>query len=128
MSNVLPNLRYTEQHEWVKVEGDVALVGITDFAQNALGDVTFVELPAVDQQVQKGDDIVVVESTKAASDVYAPVSGKIVEVNTAIEDEPEAINADPFNRGWLVKIQISDQSEIEALMSPEAYAKHIGSD
>ena len=128
MSNVLPNLRYTEQHEWVKVEGDVALVGITDFAQNALGDVTFVELPAVDQQVQKGDDIVVVESTKAASDVYAPVSGKIVEVNTAIEDEPEAINADPFNRGWLVKIQISDPSEIEALMSPEAYAKHIGSD
>ncbi len=128
MSNILPNLRYTEQHEWVKVEGDVALIGITDFAQNALGDVTFVELPAVDQEVQKGDDIVVVESTKAASDVYAPVSGKIVDVNSAIEDEPEAINADPFNRGWLVKIQISDPSEIEALMSPEAYAKHIGSD
>lgn len=128
MSNILPNLRYTEQHEWVKVEGDVALIGITDFAQNALGDVTFVELPALDQEVQKGDDIVVVESTKAASDVYAPVSGKIVDVNSAIEDEPEAINADPFNRGWLVKIQISDPSEIEALMSPEAYAKHIGSD
>ncbi len=128
MSNVPANLRYTEQHEWVKIDGGTALVGITDFAQNALGDITFVELPTVDQDVQQGNELVVVESTKAASDVYAPLSGKVVEVNSAVEDEPELINADPFNRGWLVKIKVSDPAQVESMMSAEDYQKHIGND
>ena len=129
MSKNLPaNLRYTEQHEWVKRDGAMAWIGITDYAQEALGDITFVELPAMDREVQQGEEIVVVESTKAASDVYAPVSGKIVAVNSAVEDEPERLNDDPFDQGWLVKIEVSDPSQVEALMSAEDYAKHIGSD
>ena len=126
--NIPANLRYTEQHEWVKRDGAMAWIGITDYAQEALGDITFVELPAMDREVQQGEEIVVVESTKAASDVYAPVSGKIVAVNSAVEDEPERLNDDPFDQGWLVKIEVSDPSQVEALMSAEDYAKHIGSD
>lgn len=129
MSKNLPaNLRYTEQHEWVKLDGAIAWIGITDYAQEALGDITFVELPPLGRMAQQGDEIVVVESTKAASDVYAPVSGKIVAVNSAVEEEPERLNDDPFDQGWLVKIEVSDPSQVEALMSAEDYAKHIGSD
>ncbi len=128
MSEILPDLYYTEQHEWLKVDGQTGLIGITDFAQNALGDVTFVELPAVDDEIKKGDELIVIESTKAASDVYAPVSGKIIEVNQAMEDEPERINSDPYGKGWLVKIQLDDASEIETLLSPEAYEQHTGNE
>lgn len=126
--NIPANLRYTEQHEWVKLDGAIAWIGITDYAQEALGDITFVELPPMDREVQQGEEIVVVESTKAASDVYAPVSGKIVAVNSEVEDEPERLNDDPFDQGWLVKIEVSDPSQVEELMSAEAYAEHIGSD
>lgn len=126
--NIPANLRYTEQHEWVKLDGAMAWIGITDYAQEALGDITFVELPPMDREVQQGEEIVVVESTKAASDVYAPVSGKIVAVNSEVEDEPERLNDDPFDQGWLVKIEVSDPSQVEELMSAEAYAEHIGSD
>ena len=125
MSEILPDLYYTEQHEWLKVDGQTGLIGITDFAQNALGDVTFVELPAVDDEIKKGDELIVIESTKAASDVYAPVSGKIVAINEAMDDEPELINSDPYDKGWLVKIELQDASELETLLSPEAYEQHL---
>ncbi len=128
MSEVLPDLYYTEQHEWIKVDGDTGVIGITDFAQNALGDVTFVDLPAVDDEVKKGDEMIVIESTKAASDVYAPVSGKIVAINEAMDDEPELINSDPYDKGWLVKIELQDSSELKTLLSPEAYEQHTGSE
>lgn len=122
-------LRYSKDHEWVKDEGNGRVrVGITHYAQEELGDVVFVELPEVDATVKKDDGFAVVESVKAVSDIYAPVSGTIVEVNTALEENPERINSDPYGEGWIAVIQMSDPSELESLLSASEYREHIGED
>lgn len=117
--------RYTTDHEWVRVEGEVATVGITDFAQEQLGDVVFVELPDVGKSVSKGDEIAVVESVKAASEVYAPLSGEIVETNGALESEPAKVNADAAGDGWFFKLKLSDPGELDGLMDEAAYKSHV---
>ena len=112
---------YSKSHEWVSLDGDVATVGITDFAQSQLSDLTFVELPEVGASFQQGDEAAVVESVKAAADVYAPVAGEVIEVNSALEDAPETINEDAFNAGWLFKLKIVDESEIDSLLDSDSY-------
>ncbi|MGB7406090.1 MAG: glycine cleavage system protein GcvH [Pacificimonas sp.] len=116
---------FTEEHEWVSVEGDTGTVGITDYAQDQLGDVVFVELPDVGKMIEKGGEAAVVESVKAASDVYAPISGEIVEVNDALEDEPALVNSSPEESGWFVKLTLSDKSELEELMDEKAYKAFV---
>ena len=118
--------KYTEDHEWITVEGDVATFGITDHAQEQLGELVFVELPQVGAQLAKGGDAAVVESVKAASDVYAPVSGEVVETNTALDGEPTKVNEDPEGSGWMVKIKLSDASELDGMLDKDAYSKLIG--
>jgi len=114
-------MRYTNDHEWVSLDGDIATVGISQHAAEALGDVVFVEVPEVGKTVTKGDSFAVVESVKAASDVYAPVSGEVVEANDALSTAPETVNADPQGAGWFAKIKVSDASAIDALMDQAAY-------
>jgi glycine cleavage system H protein len=114
-------LRFTQDHEWLRIEGDVATVGITAYAQDKLGDVVFVELPAPGARPEKGSAAAVVESVKAASDVYAPVSGEVTEINQAIVDEPALVNRDPMGKGWFFKIKISDPSELEGLLDEKGY-------
>ncbi|TYO96352.1 glycine cleavage system H protein [Geothermobacter ehrlichii] len=114
-------LKYTEEHEWVLVEDDIVTVGITDFAQDALGDVVFVELPEVGAQVDAGKPFGVVESVKAVSDIYAPVSGEVVEVNEELPDTPELVNTSPYEDGWMIKIRLSDPSELDNLLEADAY-------
>ncbi len=116
------NLRYSTDHEWVKAEADGRVrVGITDFAQDALGDIVFVELPEVDADVETGASIAEVESTKSVSDIYAPVTGKVVEVNAELGDEPERLNSDPYGEGWLFVLEVADASQLDGLMDAEAY-------
>jgi glycine cleavage system H protein len=117
--------KYTEEHEWLKVDGDVATVGITQHAAEQLGDVVFVDLPAIGKKVEKGKDAAVVESVKAASDVYAPITGEVVEVNTSITNEPSKVNADPEGAAWFMKIKIADKSQLEAMMDKAAYEKFL---
>ncbi len=117
----MSDLKYSKEHEWVRLDGDVVTVGISDFAQAQLGDVVFVELPEVGRQVEQNGDACVVESVKAASEVYAPVSGEIVEVNSALEEDPELVNKAPTGAGWFMKIRISDPSQVEAMMDEAAY-------
>ena len=112
---------FTDEHEWIDLEGDTATVGITDFAQGQLGDIVFVELPEVGTMVEKGKDAAVVESVKAASDVYAPLSGEVVEVNDGLEDDPALVNSSPEEDGWFFKMTISDKAELEGLMDDKAY-------
>lgn len=118
------DLMYSEDHEWVKVEGDVALLGLSDYAQENLGDIVYVELPDVDDEVEKDEAFSAVESVKAASDIYSPVTGKIVEINEGLEDDPALLNSDPYGN-WIVKIEISDKAELDELMSGEDYEKFI---
>ena len=113
--------KFTEDHEWLDVAGDVATVGITDFAQEQLGDVVFVELPAVGKSFAKGDEAAVVESVKAAAEVYAPVSGEIVAVNDLLDDDPALVNSSPTDKGWFMKIRLSDTGELDGLMDEAAY-------
>lgn len=120
MSTVLNGLYYSESHEWVKVEGNVAIVGITDYAQHALGNIVYVDMPEADDEVTKGEDFGAVESTKAASDLISPVSGSVIEVNEALQDNPELINEDAFEN-WIMKVEMSDASELEGLMDAAAY-------
>jgi len=115
------NARYSESHEWVRKEGDVYVYGITDHAQDQLSDIVYVEMPEVGAIFDKGETIGTVESVKAASDLYLPMGGEIVEVNDSLEDTPEVINTDPYGEGWIVKFRAADESEFEALMSPEDY-------
>lgn len=117
--------RYTKDHEWVRLEGDVAEVGVTDHAQDALGDIVFVELPEVDREVEQGEACAVVESVKAANDVYAPVSGRITEINQAVVDEPALINREPDGEGWFFKIELADMDQFEALMDEGEYAAFL---
>jgi glycine cleavage system H protein len=112
---------YTEEHEWIRVEGDSATVGITDFAQGQLGDIVFVEVPEAGRQVVKGGEAAVVESVKAASDVYAPVSGEVTEGNAALGDDPSLVNTDPEGEGWFFRLTLSDAGELEGLMDADAY-------
>jgi len=126
MTNVPSDLRYARTHEWVRVSGDTATVGITDHAQHELTDVVFVELPAVGRQVKAGEACAVVESVKTASDIYSPVSGQIVEVNQAAVDNPALVNSEPYGRGWFCKIRLSNPAELNNLLSPEAYTAQIG--
>ena len=129
MSNIPTELKYATSHEWVRNEGDgSATVGITEHAQDLLGDMVFVELPDVGDQVSAGDDIAVCESVKAASDIYAPVSGEVLAVNEALEDAPELVNTDAFGDGWLFKIKLDDGQELESLLDADAYQKSIDED
>ena len=120
MAKVIEGLYYSESHEYVKVEGDFAYVGITDYAQNALGNVVYVDMPEVDDEVEAGEDFGAVESVKAASDLISPVSGTVVEVNEALEDKPELINKDAFEN-WIMKVELSDKTELDNLMDAAAY-------
>lgn len=122
MATVKEDRRYAESHEWVKLDGDIATVGITDYAQHALGDIVYVDMPEVGDTVEAGEVFGAVESVKAASDLISPVSGEVVEVNENLEDAPESINADAFEN-WIMKVKISDAAEIEALLDAAAYAK-----
>lgn len=122
--NVPENLKYTEHDEWVRVEDDIATIGITDYAQDELGEIVFVELPEVGDTLEAGDGIGVVESVKAVSDVYTPVSGEITAVNEPLPDDPSQVNSSPFEDGWLVKIKISDAAPLDGLMDAEAYTKY----
>jgi glycine cleavage system H protein len=121
MSKTPAELKYAPSHEWVRVDGDVATVGITDHAQDALGDLVYVELPEVGDTVAAQDEAGVVESVKAASDIYAPVSGEIIAINEALGDSPEIVNSDPYHDGWMYKIRMSDVAELEDLLSAEDY-------
>jgi glycine cleavage system H protein len=116
---------FTEDHEWIELDGDIATVGITDYAQSQLGDIVFVEVPEEGKQVVKGDDAAVVESVKAASDVYAPVSGTVIEGNSALDGEPALVNEDPEGEGWFFKMTLSDTSELDGLMDEAAYADFV---
>lgn len=118
-------LRYTKTHEWVRVEGKIAVIGITDFAQEQLSGLTFVELPDVGDEIEAEDEVGVVESVKAASDVYAPVSGKVVEVNKALADTPELVNSDPYGQGWLFKVRMTNPEELDDLLDADAYEESI---
>ena len=123
MAKVLEGLYYSESHEFVRVEGDFGFVGITDYAQHALGNVVYVDMPDVDDEVEAGEEFGAVESVKAASDLISPVSGTVVEVNEALDDEPELLNQDAFEN-WIIKVQLSDKSELDNLMDAKAYAEY----
>lgn len=122
MSKIMEGLRYAESHEWVKVDGDIATVGITDYAQHALGNIVYVDMPEVGDEVSQGEDFGAVESVKAASDLLSPVSGEVVEINESLEDEPELLNQDAY-ANWVMKVRMSDPSEIDNLLDGAAYAK-----
>jgi len=129
MSEIPEELLYTQSHEWIRKEDDGSIVvGITDHAQEALGDMVFVELPEPDAQVQMGADLAVVESVKAASDIYAPVSGKVTAINDALADSPESINSDPYGDGWFLRIEPADTAELDALISAADYAAVVAAE
>ncbi|MCG8694841.1 MAG: glycine cleavage system protein GcvH [Minwuiales bacterium] len=117
--------KFTEDHEWISVDGDVGTVGISDYAQEQLGDVVFVELPEVGRQLEKGGEAAVVESVKAASEIYAPASGEVTEINDSLEDAPATVNQSPFGDGWFFKIKLSDPDELDALMDEAAYKSFV---
>jgi glycine cleavage system H protein len=119
------DIRYTKDHEYVRLDGDVATVGITDHAQSQLGDIVFVDLPQVGKSVEQGGEAAVVESVKAASEVYAPLAGEIIEVNGALEDEPAKVNADPLGDGWFLKLKVKDKSQFDGLMDEAAYKAFV---
>ena len=124
--NIPANLKYTKDHEWVSIDGDVATVGITDFAQKELGDIVYVEVETLDQTLNKDEVFGTVEAVKTVSDLFLPLSGEIIEFNEDLESNPEKVNTDPYGAGWMVKIKISNASEIEELLSSEAYTSLIG--
>ncbi len=123
--NIPENLKYTKDHEWIKVDGDEAVVGITDFAQGELGDIVFVEIETEGETLGKGDVFGTIEAVKTVSDMFIPVSGEVIEVNPKIDDTPEIVNKDPYGDGWLIKVKMSDTSELDALLDAEAYKAHI---
>ncbi|MGW7885354.1 glycine cleavage system protein GcvH [Staphylococcus xylosus] len=119
-------LKYSKEHEWVKVEGNTVTIGITEYAQGELGDIVFVELPEVDDEINEGDTFGSVESVKTVSELYAPVSGKVVESNDELEDSPEFVNESPYEKAWMVKVELSDESQIDELLNAEQYSEMIG--
>ncbi|UCD15122.1 MAG: glycine cleavage system protein GcvH [Candidatus Omnitrophota bacterium] len=118
-------MKFTKSHEWVKIEADVAIIGITDYAQEALGDIVFIELPSAGEQIVKSSRLGTVESTKAASEIYAPVSGQVIEVNNEVVDSPQWINESPFGKGWMIKVKVSDQGQLSDLLDEAAYKEFI---
>ena len=123
--SVPTDLKYTKDHEWVRIEGDTATFGVSDHAQEALGDIVFVELPEVGRSVDAGEAYGVVESVKAVSDVYAPVAGEVIEINEALEGEPDLVNSDPYGTGWIIKVKISENNDSAELMNPEEYTTFL---
>ena len=126
-SKIPADLKYAKSHEWVRVEGDVATLGITDHAQHELTDVVFVELPALGRKIKAGEACSVVESVKTASDIYSPVSGEVVKINPAVVEQPALVNTDPYGSGWFFQVKLSQSSELAGLLSPSDYAAQIGS-
>ena len=125
--NIPEELRYTEEHEWVKLDGSVAIVGITDFAQSELGDIVYLEIDSLDAEINSNEVFGTVEAVKTVSDLFMPVNGKVVDVNSSLEDNPEAVNDDPYGEGWIIKIEVSNPSDIDDLMNSEEYKNLIGS-
>jgi glycine cleavage system H protein len=125
MIEIPEELKYTDEHEWAKVEDELVVIGITDYAQDALGEIVYIELPSEGDEITKGDSFGGVESTKSVSDLYAPVSGEVVEVNESLLDSPETINEDPYGDGWLIKVRIHDSDEYDELMDGEQYSEFI---
>ena len=119
------DLKYTKEHEWLKVDGETAIIGITEHAQSELGDIIFIEFPNVDQKIEKNEPFGTIEAVKTVADLFAPVSGKVIEINETLEDNPEFVNSDPYVNGWIVKVSISDISETEELMSADKYEELI---
>ena len=125
MANIPSDLKYAPSHEWVRVTGDSATIGISDHAQHELTDIVFVELPEVGRKVKAGESCAVVESVKTASDIYSPVSGEVIETNKAVTENPALVNTEPYSSGWFFKVKLSNQSEINSLLDPDGYAKQI---
>ena len=119
-------LKYTDEHEWVKVEGGTAIIGITDHAQGELGDIIFVEFPELDQEIQKDEPIGTIEAVKTVADLFAPISGTVIEINEALEGSPESVNSDPYGSGWIVKVSLADAGELDELMTADQYGELIG--
>lgn len=124
--NIPANLKYTKDHEWISIEGDIATVGITDFAQKELGDIVYVEVETLDQTLEKDAVFGTVEAVKTVSDLFLPLSGEIIEFNDALENTPESVNSDPYGAGWMIKIKIANEAEIDSLLSSESYKELIG--
>jgi len=124
--NIPDNLKYTKDHEWIRVEGETGVVGITDFAQGELGDIVFVEIETVGETLRKGESFGTIEAVKTVSDIFMPVSGEVLEVNPEIVSSPELINKDPYGKGWMIRIRITDPSELDDLLTPEAYSALVG--
>lgn len=124
--NIPANLKYTKDHEWVSIDGEIATIGITDFAQKELGDIVYVEVETLDQTLNKDEVFGTVEAVKTVSDLFLPLSGEIVEFNDSLESDPETVNSDPYGKGWMVKVKIANVAEVEELLSSEAYKKLIG--
>ncbi|SEH83379.1 MULTISPECIES: glycine cleavage system protein GcvH [Epilithonimonas] len=124
--NTPSELKYTKDHEWIKVEGDTATIGITDYAQGELGDIVFVDVDTVDEDLSEGDVFGSVEAVKTVSDLYLPVAGTVLEVNADLEDQPELLNTDPYGKGWIIKLKISDSADLSTLLSAEQYQEVVG--
>jgi glycine cleavage system H protein len=124
--NIPADLKYTKDHEWIKIDGDIITVGITDFAQSELGDIVYVEVETVDETLEAEEIFGTVEAVKTVSDLFLPVSGEIIEFNETLEDEPEAVNSDPYGAGWMIKIKVSDASQLDDLLSADDYKEIIG--
>lgn len=124
--NVPAELKYTKEHEWVRLEGDVAVIGITDFAQGELGDIVFVEVETVDEELGADEVFGTIEAVKTVSDLFMPISGEVMAFNEAVDDDPSLVNADPYGEGWLIKVKVEDALAVEGLMDAEAYKAHIG--
>lgn len=125
MIEIPEELKYTDEHEWAKIEDELVVIGITDYAQDALGEIVYIELPSEGDEITKGDSFGGVESTKSVSDLYAPVSGEVIEINESLLDSPETINEDPYGEGWLIKVRIRDSDELDELMDSEQYSEFI---
>ena len=125
--NIPEELKYTEEHEWVKIEDNIATIGITDFAQGELGDIVYLEIDSLDSEISLNEVFGTVEAVKTVSDLFMPVGGKVIEMNSTLEDKPELVNDDPYGEGWIIKIDISDLSEVDNLLSPEEYKNMIAS-
>lgn len=125
--NIPEELKYTKEHEWVKIEGNIATIGITDFAQGELGDIVYLEIDSLDSEIALNEVFGTVEAVKTVSDLFMPVGGKVIEMNSTLEDNPELVNEDPYGEGWIIKIDISDLSEVDSLLSPEDYKNLIAS-
>ena len=123
--NIPNDIKYTKEHEWVSLDGETATIGITDYAQSQLGDIVFVEFPDINSEINQNETFGVIEAVKTVADLFAPVSGEIIEVNSSLEDSPNFINSDPYGSGWIIKVKINDSNEYDGLMSSEDYKEHI---